>query len=374
MEAALQSLPPQIDELELSLFGPGIGECLVVHLGAGKWMVVDSCLNEARDEPIALAYFDQIGVDVATDVKLVVVSHWHDDHIEGISRVLKASESARFACSGALNSKEFLKLVLASERTKLVRRKPGLAEFGEILDILKARHGGKYAAAPDRWIHDGTLLYTDNDPCLVEVFGLSPSAQTVADGLGTIAAMFPTHDTPIRRFPAAAPNNLSAVLLVKTQGHHVLLGGDLEVGADGLRGWRAVVGSDVRPKVRCEAYKVAHHGSDNADLPAIWTELLGGDPFAVLTPYSAGPKPRPAPDDVARIKASTSNAYCTVWPPTKSAPKRPGAVDRTIRKWRSLAGRCGNIRGIFAFEANSAPRKTVRRSNSSMVRSLFREC
>src|SRR5438067_455186 len=38
--------PPDSSELELSVFGPGRGECLVVHLGAGEWMVVDSCLNE----------------------------------------------------------------------------------------------------------------------------------------------------------------------------------------------------------------------------------------------------------------------------------------------------------------------------------------
>ena len=39
--------PPRTDELEVSLFGPGVGECVIVHLGAGEWMVVDSCLDPA---------------------------------------------------------------------------------------------------------------------------------------------------------------------------------------------------------------------------------------------------------------------------------------------------------------------------------------
>lgn len=37
--------PPVADELEVSVFGPGVGESVVVHLGHGDWMVVDSCLN-----------------------------------------------------------------------------------------------------------------------------------------------------------------------------------------------------------------------------------------------------------------------------------------------------------------------------------------
>ena len=33
--------PPAPDELEVSLFGRGVGECAVVHLGSGEWLVVD---------------------------------------------------------------------------------------------------------------------------------------------------------------------------------------------------------------------------------------------------------------------------------------------------------------------------------------------
>ncbi|PXF57856.1 MAG: hypothetical protein C4B58_08625 [Deltaproteobacteria bacterium] len=36
---------PSPDELEISLFGPGRGECVVAHLGNNDWLVVDSCLD-----------------------------------------------------------------------------------------------------------------------------------------------------------------------------------------------------------------------------------------------------------------------------------------------------------------------------------------
>ena len=48
--------PPCHDELEVSIFGPGIGESVVVHLGYGDWIVVDSCLNPRTRLPAALEY------------------------------------------------------------------------------------------------------------------------------------------------------------------------------------------------------------------------------------------------------------------------------------------------------------------------------
>src|SRR5260221_10149936 len=108
-----QSTPPHQNELEVSLFGPGFGECLVVHLGAGEWMVVDSCPNADKSRSIALDYLGQMGVDVAARVKLVVATHWHDDHIQGLGGVLVDAVSARFACSAALRTEEFFALIAA---------------------------------------------------------------------------------------------------------------------------------------------------------------------------------------------------------------------------------------------------------------------
>jgi len=49
-----KTTPPQPDELEISLFGPGYGESTLVHLGSGNWMIVDSCLDESGEKAIAL--------------------------------------------------------------------------------------------------------------------------------------------------------------------------------------------------------------------------------------------------------------------------------------------------------------------------------
>ena len=69
--------------------------------------VHDSCLNDARDQPAALEYLTSLKVDVATHVRLLVATHWHDDHCRGLARVHAQAHSARIAFSAAFQRREF---------------------------------------------------------------------------------------------------------------------------------------------------------------------------------------------------------------------------------------------------------------------------
>jgi len=35
---------PEKDEIEVSIFGPGYGECIVIHIGNNEWVVIDCIL------------------------------------------------------------------------------------------------------------------------------------------------------------------------------------------------------------------------------------------------------------------------------------------------------------------------------------------
>ena len=319
---------PQPDEIEFSLFGPGIGECIVVHLGAGDWMVVDSCMNAERNTSIALEYLEGIGVKIQQQVKLVVVTHWHDDHIRGIAKLMQQADCASFVCSAALNCREFFTLFAADRNIQCVEHTSGTSEFSDILDIFEARNTGNTTPVL-QWAHDSCRLYHNQG---VEVWALSPSNQTVTDAMKSIATEIPNAGNPKRRFSAQNPNELAVVLLVKTPAANLLLGADLEIGKDGHRGWQAVVTSNLRPQESAQTYKVAHHGSENADMEGIWNSLLTEKPIACLTPYVRGPKPLPDPKDILRLKDQTSQLYATFWPIKKSPAKRNPAVERTIRE------------------------------------------
>jgi hypothetical protein len=341
--------PPDAKELEVSLFGPGIGECVVVHLGFGEWMIVDSCLNEAGTKAIAVEYLETIGVSLGDQIKLVVASHWHDDHIKGLSQVIQNSPSARFACSDALRCEEFLALLEADTEIKLVEHTSGVSEFASILRILKSRSRKTNSFGPHHWASTGACIYLNNICYNIKVHALSPSSQAITDARRGLAGLIPTVGQSIRHIPTLSPNSLCVVLFIETIGARILLGADLETGTDSDHGWRAIIRSPVRQTgAKSIIFKVAHHGSANADLDDVWRDMLEQDACSVLTPYGRGPNPLPSQSDVARMKRRTNCLYCTAWPPTKSPPNRDPAADRTMKEMtlyrRAIRKNPGQIR------------------------------
>ena len=47
---------PKEEEIEVSIIGPGYGECILLHVGHNDWVVVDSCINPKTKKPAALEY------------------------------------------------------------------------------------------------------------------------------------------------------------------------------------------------------------------------------------------------------------------------------------------------------------------------------
>ena len=66
--------PPAADEIEITLFGPGYGEAIAIHLGEGVWLLVDSCIDPDSKAPASETYLEQIGVN-AEQVRAIVASH-----------------------------------------------------------------------------------------------------------------------------------------------------------------------------------------------------------------------------------------------------------------------------------------------------------
>jgi len=106
--------PPRADELEVSVFGPGVGESIVVHLGDSRWVVVDSCVAPDTKRAVALDYLGEIGVDVLEQLLMLVVTHWHDDHSKGASDLLDTAPNADLVLAAALRSDDLKQLMAAS--------------------------------------------------------------------------------------------------------------------------------------------------------------------------------------------------------------------------------------------------------------------
>jgi len=79
-----------------------------------------------------------LAVDLTTDVRLILATHYHDDHIAGIGELLEQCTAARFACSMALNSEDWTKLT-EIYRGYLVTGGSGVDEIRRVMRELKKR-------------------------------------------------------------------------------------------------------------------------------------------------------------------------------------------------------------------------------------------
>jgi len=329
--------PPDRSEIEISLFGPGYGESLLIHVGDNNWLLVDSCIDPINKEPSPLKYLHEIGINPAEAIKLIVVTHWHDDHIRGLAEIFRNCELAEFASSAALQSKEFLTLVYALGRRSMMETS-GVHEFYNILEILKERqrsNGGNLVsfklAIADRLIWKRTLLAAGSN-LASEVYSLSPSDASAILALKEIGNFLPKEHQPKTRVEARSPNHVAVVLWIRIGNIYILLGSDLEKTKDLNTGWSIIVDSNTRPQGKACIFKIPHHGSKSADYPYVWTEMLESDLLAVLTPFVLGNVTLPTKSDIERICNRTRNAYSTAFAVRKRTKKRSGIVEKTIRE------------------------------------------
>src|ERR1700761_5384349 len=151
--------PPNSDEFEISVIGPGRGECIVLHLGNNNWCVVDSCIGPSRTESAAVEYLSQFGEEALLGVRLLLATHWHDDHIRGIASALRRFPNAQFSCSTALEKQQFVTLVQL--QSKALQGESGVDEFAEIYKTLLERRDsklGKNLVMPKLAIQDRQLF------------------------------------------------------------------------------------------------------------------------------------------------------------------------------------------------------------------------
>lgn len=333
---------------------------MLVHIGAGEWICVDSCLDPEARQPVALRYFSQIGVDPSTAIVLIVVTHWHQDHMIGVSKVFGAATNARFACSGALKCREFSTAIAASQEAR--HREQGLSELARAFDILEERRppGATPGSASPEWAGEGYIfLDSPNHDPPVSIRAISPSHAARLKGMRELSQFLPKEGQPKRRPVPLDPNLQSVAMWIEAGDVKVLLGGDLENSSDAGSGWRAALVAPSLPGGRAALFKVPHHGSQNADNPDVWDAKLEDQPLAVLAPFASASRPVPNEADQRRLALRTPHAYCTA-NPRGSKPSFPDRVvarkmRTTPHSVRELMGRTGHIRVRRRFGQTGRP-------------------
>uniref|UniRef100_UPI001601446A ComEC/Rec2 family competence protein n=1 Tax=Nocardioides stalactiti TaxID=2755356 RepID=UPI001601446A len=194
--------PP--DDWLLAACDVGQGDALVLSAGPGAAVVVD-----AGPDPAAVdRCLDRLDVE---QVPLLVLTHFHADHVDGLTGVLRGRRV------GAVEASPMLDPTTGHDRVEATLASAGLA--------------------------------------------VTPTAYGEARSIGdlTLQVLWPDLPGPVAGpGDGSAANDASVVLLVETHGLRILLTGDVEPHAQ-ARLAAALPGLDV------DVLKVPHHGSSHQD-------------------------------------------------------------------------------------------------------------
>lgn len=338
---------PDHDVVEISIFGPGRGESIAVHLGDGQWIIVDSCIQRGTNEIPVLSYLSRIGVEVDSQVRLVVATHAHDDHFAGISQVYEACSRAAFVCPNALTSAEFFALTDIEQEEHAGLPIRAYHEYSRIFDIVESR--ANKGLQPLKIASEQALLLTESHSGTHrEVIALSPSSKAFVRAMRALRKLIPDANGTVNISPID-PNELAIALRIEAGDKRLLLGADLLKGPKGS-GWQAVL-AGPRPDRKATVFKVAHHGSKSSYRGGVWSELLVHEPLALLTPYRGSPVPNAS--DRRLILKHTSSAFITAPPvnpqPSEDVRREIAALGSLARNVREADSSCGQIRARSGF-------------------------
>jgi hypothetical protein len=331
----MQDNAPSNDEIEVSVFSLGYGESIVIHVGQGVWLVVDSLLSNA-DRPAALEYFESIEVDYAKQVSAVLLTHWHDDHVGGAAQLVQACTNADVALSQALRKDEFRAFLRRGDLETAGSYGSGVQELLEVLRVLREQK------RTPKWSSVNRLIKEDRGNPLYRFEALSPSDADFEKFLQEINRW----SLEPGRLNSPQRNDASVAAVIEAGGELLLLGADIEKTSVG-RGWQGIVDRAWAGRPKASFYKIAHHGSPTGEYAPVWAELLVQDVTAALTPWSRGSK-LPSRTDVERILSVTNDAHSAARVKAKQPPKRLNSVERSIResgiKIESQASFTGHVR------------------------------
>ena len=290
------NIAPRKNEYEISVFGKGYGECIVLCCGSNEYVVIDSFINPDTKEPIALDYLKSMGIGFS-NIKKIVITHWHDDHIRGVFRVVEAAgKDIKIVLNPIIKHKEFHQFIGTGIKEG---GDNGLSEMRRILEYIGSNRTAVEIAKCN------TRFYAKEEEHNIELWTLSPQDVEILDYIEYIASL---KQNITQSNSYINDNNLSLVILMKRDDDGALLGGDLEKSLNMDKDWNAIVKNYQHKKTRPSIFKVPHHGSSNGFCEDVWLRILRKKPFSFITTFNRN-KRLPEETEVNRLLGYSQHVY-----------------------------------------------------------------
>jgi hypothetical protein len=340
-----QRLELDREVVNLFVFGPGEGEALALWLPRHGWLFVDCCRRRLADlaEVVPQIWLRKALADDAP-VWGAMLTHPHEDHVEGFPDLLRASNPERVFVSGTI-----------APRTDLVRAcESALQASASSPNDTKCRNLAKA-------VHAAAMAIREWEAATGRaVAALHAGASVLEDGNLRIDCVAPEERAIQSMLQDAKPdvlaaqaNHLSAVLVVSFGSARVLLTGDLPWLLTGTPipasdqpatrgvvagGWETVAAN--HDLTHC-CMKVPHHGSREALHPMLLA-APARPRFWSVTPKnrSALPKFWGAANGVDALLAAEERLFVTALPSgwiVESSLDETGVVRRANLRRRTAA-------------------------------------
>lgn len=366
---------PRKNEAEVTLIGgtSGFGETIVIHIGDGIWIVVDSCTNPINGECAALSYLQDIHVNIKEQLSYVVCTHWHEDHILGLSKLIEeCSNNTVFAFSCADDRQKFIFEML--EKFDFKGKSKNLKELRQSLSLVNEK-GIKI-----KRVQQDQLIFNNNG---TECFALSPSSIEIErfnkelaaaqekyhKAMGQMAKLkeigeeviesadiiedeiflsyanlikekLDEDSAPLEEIDdllkfkdvkKVEPNDRCVAMLLKIRSHFVILGADLEHNSKKTPegGWQSVSDCECMKDIEAGLFKIPHHGSETGYYEFFLNKHIKPTAVSKLTSWIIGAEALPKVEMLKKYFDHSQNLYVTT---TSLFKRKNNEEDRTFRK------------------------------------------
>lgn len=293
-------------------------------------------------------------MDVSQQVVGILITHWHSDHIEGASALLKACQNAKFYCSIALLKREAFQLAALYKKDMFADTDKDIREFREIIEFLsETKDRNRFAPVKNRH-----TFFDYRNMLPTRLVALSPSDVAVTQSIASLTQLAEKQGKRRTRNVVPTSENLNAVALHFSFGNFsVLLGSDLEETGNPQTGWSAIFKDQIINELSlpvASLFKVSHHGSKTGYHDKIWQELLIESPLSMTTPYTRSSLP--TANNINKLQKLSSHFLITRDPQANKRIKRENMVERELRSIakdrKTISEKMGHIQLRISAEGN----------------------
>jgi hypothetical protein len=310
--------------VNITVFGSGYGESIILYLPGLGWGVIDSCTAKVKKKVVnpALEFLKILEVK---KLAFIILTHPHLDHYKGLSEIIEfyLGSIDRICYYAGEGLREY---GLYLSRKSLVNE-PGLKSLSYIFSTIKKaqRQGANVVKISER---TQIIRKRDYQGHVIEMVALSPSEESVKAYCKLLYDYIPKDNfSTIKNVTDKDHNLVSTAIWCQIDGENFIFGSDLEFGRSDNSGWRGVLKNIDSPDLSTSFVKIPHHGSSNAYDDSVWSAFSNSvKPISVATPYSKTHAPLPDPKILDKIKKFSKDVYVTSKATTENPKKIYGDI------------------------------------------------